>query len=215
MIKVVVKPRQQIHYITLHWNLGSWDNMDFIYPKVCYFLFLITKLISRIFSHLVIFIYIYIYVSSTKDFFSPDILNDFRDEQGHFKPSLCKDTKGLLQLYEASFLSTKSETSTLLESANTFAMSHLKNYLNGGDEENNWMVKLVRHALEVPLHCMMLRVETRWYIDIYENIPNANPLLIELAKLDFNFVQAMHQQELRNLSRWVWLMYMNSNLRII
>ncbi|XP_006351730.2 (-)-camphene/tricyclene synthase, chloroplastic [Solanum tuberosum] len=137
-------------------------------------------------------------------YISQDILNDFKDEQGHFKQSLCNDTKGLLQLYEASFLSTKSETSTLLESANTFAMSHLKNYLHNlnGDYQENWRVELVRHALEVPLHCMMLRVETRWYIDIYEKIPNANPLLIELAKLDFNFVQAMHQQDLRNLSRW-------------
>ncbi|XP_049397393.1 (-)-camphene/tricyclene synthase, chloroplastic [Solanum stenotomum] len=137
-------------------------------------------------------------------YISQDILNDFKDEQGHFKQSLCNDTKGLLQLYEASFLSTKSETSTLLESANTFAMSHLKNYLHNlnGDYQENWRVELVRHALEVPLQCMMLRVETRWYIDIYEKIPNANPLLIELAKLDFNFVQAMHQQDLRNLSRW-------------
>ncbi|XP_049397259.1 (-)-camphene/tricyclene synthase, chloroplastic-like [Solanum stenotomum] len=135
---------------------------------------------------------------------SEDILNDFKDEHGNFKQSLCKDTKGLLQLYEASFLSTKSETPTLLESANTFAMSHLKNYLHNlkGDDQENWMVELVRHALELPLHCMMLRVETRWYIDIYEKIPNANPLLLELAKLDFNIVQATHQQDLRNVARW-------------
>ncbi|KAF3614020.1 hypothetical protein FXO37_36122, partial [Capsicum annuum] len=33
-------------------------------------------------------------------------------------------------------------------------------------------------------------------------MPNANPLLLELAKLDFNIVQATHQQDLRYLSRW-------------
>ncbi|XP_015068413.1 (-)-camphene/tricyclene synthase, chloroplastic-like [Solanum pennellii] len=132
---------------------------------------------------------------------SQDILNDFKDDQGNFKQSLCEDTKGLLQLYEASFLSTESET---LESANTFATSHLKDYLHNlkGDDQENWRMELVRHALELPLHCKILRVETRWYIDIYDKIPNANPLLLELAKLDFNILQATHQQDLKNLSRW-------------
>ncbi|WMV45027.1 hypothetical protein MTR67_038412 [Solanum verrucosum] len=136
---------------------------------------------------------------------SQDILNDFKDEQGNFKQSLCEDTKGLLQLYEASFLSTDSETSTLLESANIFAVSHLKDYmhnLNDTEHQENGTVELVRHALELPLHCKMLRVETRWYIKIYEEIPNVDPLLLEFAKLDFNIVQATHQQDLRNLSRW-------------
>lgn len=133
-------------------------------------------------------------------FVLPDILNDFKDEKGNFKQSLCEDIQGLLQLYEASFLSTDSETSSLLESANTFAMSHLRKYLNGSVEEN-WRVELVRHALELPLHCMLLRVETTWYINMYHKIPNANPLLLQFAKLDFNIMQATHQQELRNLSR--------------
>ncbi|OIT26964.1 PREDICTED: (-)-camphene/tricyclene synthase, chloroplastic-like [Nicotiana attenuata] len=132
---------------------------------------------------------------------SQDILNDFKDEQGNFKQSLCKDIEGLLQLYEASFLSTENE-STFLECANISAMSQLQNYLNNQNSVDNVTVALVRHALELPLHWMMLRVETRWYINIYERIPNANPLLLELAKLDFNVVQATHQEDLRNLSRW-------------
>ncbi|PHT98653.1 (-)-camphene/tricyclene synthase, chloroplastic [Capsicum chinense] len=138
---------------------------------------------------------------------SQDILNDFKDEQGNLKQCLCEDIQGLLQLYEASFLSTDTETATLMESANTFSMSHLKNYLQNrsnlnGDHQDNRTVELVRHALELPLHCMMLRVETRWYINIYEKMENADPLLLELAKLDYNIVQATHQQDLRNLSRW-------------
>ncbi|XP_059313799.1 (-)-camphene/tricyclene synthase, chloroplastic-like [Lycium ferocissimum] len=134
---------------------------------------------------------------------SQDILNNFKDEQGNFNQSLCKDTKGLLQLYEASFLSTETEN-TNLDAANTFARSHLENYLynNLYGEQDNPTVALVRHALELPLHCMMLRVETRWYINIYERMPNANPLLLELAKLDYNIVQATHQEDIRNLSRW-------------
>ncbi|MCD9643459.1 Sesquithujene synthase A [Datura stramonium] len=86
-------------------------------------------------------------------------------------------------------------------------VTHLKNYVDhnqycGEDEENIIMVELVVHALELPRHWMMPRLETEWYISIYERIPNANPLLLELAKLDFNIVQAAHQQDLRILSRW-------------
>ncbi|XP_019234090.1 PREDICTED: (-)-camphene/tricyclene synthase, chloroplastic-like [Nicotiana attenuata] len=132
---------------------------------------------------------------------SQDKFKDFKDEQGNFKQSLCKDVKGLLQLYEASFLST--ETERTLESANSFTTSHLKNYLNNQNGDGNDLtVALVHHALELPLYWMMLRVETSWYLNIYERMPNANPLLLELAKLDFNIVQATHQEDLKNISRW-------------
>ncbi|KAK4731155.1 hypothetical protein R3W88_024143 [Solanum pinnatisectum] len=155
-----VQPQEIIHYTLRPRSLGSSDNMVFTSLKVLSIFFLISSFYK---------------------------LNDFKDEQGNFNQSLCEDTKGLLQLYEASFLSTESETSTLLESANIFA---------------NGIVELVRHALELPLHCKMLRVERRWYIKIYEKIPNVDPLLLEFAKLDFNIVQATHQQDLRNLWRW-------------
>ncbi|KAF3662915.1 (-)-camphene/tricyclene synthase, chloroplastic [Capsicum annuum] len=78
-----------------------------------------------------------------------------------------------------------------------------KGLLNNNQHgEDDVTVALVHHALELPLHWVMLRVETSWYINIYEKMPNANPLLLELAKLDFNIVQATHQQDLRYLSRW-------------
>lgn len=135
---------------------------------------------------------------------SQDILNNFKDEHGNFKQSICNDTKGLLKLYEASFLSTENETT--LRNATTFTVTHLKNYVDNyqycGTEDNNLMVSLVLHALELPRHWTMPRLETEWYISIYDRMPNANPLLIELAKLDFNIVQATHQQDLRILSRW-------------
>ncbi|PHU01414.1 (-)-camphene/tricyclene synthase, chloroplastic [Capsicum chinense] len=77
-----------------------------------------------------------------------------------------------------------------------------KGLLNNNQHgEDDVTVALVHHALELPLHWVMLRVETSWYINIYEKMPNANPLLLELAKLDFNIVQATHQQDLRYLSR--------------
>lgn len=106
----------------------------------------------------------------------------------------------MLQLYEASFLAT--ETEITLKYATRFTAAHLKNYLsNHCDHKDNRMVALAQHALELPRHWMMPRLETQWYISIYEIMSNANPLLLELAKLDFNIVQAVHQQDLRILSR--------------
>ncbi|XP_049385378.1 (R)-linalool synthase TPS5, chloroplastic-like [Solanum stenotomum] len=134
---------------------------------------------------------------------SQDILNNFKDENGNLKQSICKDTKGLLELYEASFLST--ETEITLKNATRFTVAHLKNYVDNhscGNQDDNIIVELVVHALELPRHWMMPRLETEWYIKIYGRIPNANPLLLELAKLDFNIVQAAHQQDLKILSRW-------------
>ncbi|KAH0703221.1 hypothetical protein KY285_017499 [Solanum tuberosum] len=133
---------------------------------------------------------------------SQDIFDDFKDENGNLKQSICKDTKGLLELHEASFLST--ETETTLKYATRFTMAHLKNYVDnyGGDQDNDIMMELVQHALKLPRHWMMPRLETEWYISIYERMPNANPLLLELAKLDFNIVQATYQQDLRILSTW-------------
>ncbi|CAN4107910.1 unnamed protein product [Withania somnifera] len=132
---------------------------------------------------------------------SQDIFNNFNDVNGNLKHSISNDTKGLLQLFEASFLSTNTEST--LKNATRFIVTHLKNYVdNHRGDQDNIMVSLVLHALDLPRHWMMPRLETEWYIRIYERMSNDNPLLLELAKLDFNLVQGTHQEELRILSRW-------------
>ncbi|KAH0732026.1 hypothetical protein KY289_003214 [Solanum tuberosum] len=116
-----------------------------------------------------------------------NIFNDFKDVNGDVKQT------------------TESESETTLRNVTRFTEAHLKNYVYNhscGHQYNNIMMELVVHALELPRHWMMPRLETRWYISIYERMPNANPLLLELAKLDFNIVQATHQHDLKILSRW-------------
>nr|GMD24428.1 terpene synthase 10-like [Ipomoea batatas] len=106
-----------------------------------------------------------------------------KKKSSNSKGFLCEDTKGLLNLYESSFLSMEGETS--LELARDFSTKHLK------------------HALKLPLHWRMPRLEARGFIDSYDKgKTTSNAILLELAMLDFNIVQAVHLEDLRFVSSW-------------
>ncbi|XP_042490882.1 alpha-terpineol synthase, chloroplastic-like [Macadamia integrifolia] len=77
------------------------------------------------------------------------------------------------------------------------------------------LAKLVIHALERPLHWRMHWLEARWYIDIYGEKENSIPALIELAKLNYNIVQAVHQKDLAELSRWWEHLGLGENLGFV
>uniref|UniRef100_A0AAU7LL50 Ocimene synthase n=1 Tax=Zanthoxylum ailanthoides TaxID=159071 RepID=A0AAU7LL50_9ROSI len=130
-----------------------------------------------------------------------ETLSCFMDEKGNFKPCLGDDCKGILALYEAAYLLVEGEESIFNEAIN-FTTTHLKEYVLKHNNDDGYLYTLVNHALELPLHWRMLRLESRWFIDVYERGQDMNPVLLELAKLDFNAVQAGHQEELKNVSRW-------------
>ncbi|GER41896.1 monoterpene synthase-like protein [Striga asiatica] len=134
-----------------------------------------------------------------------ELFDRFKNEKSEFETSLGDDTKGLLQLYEASFLLMRGEDT--LELAREFSTKCLKEKIeNEGIDRGIFMDEhlsiLVHQALELPLHWSVLRRNTRWFINAYEIKPNMNLIVLELAKLDFNIVQATHQGELKQLSRW-------------
>lgn len=104
----------------------------------------------------------------------------------------------MLQLYEASFLSTEGERT--LEVAREFTIKHLQDQIVDQDS-----ALLVHHALELPLHRTIPRAEARWFINLYSQNSDMNPILLEFAKLDFNLVQATYQQELKQVSRYLLL----------
>ncbi|CAL5394358.1 unnamed protein product [Camellia sinensis] len=126
-----------------------------------------------------------------------DVFQKFKDHDGNFKQWLCEDVKGLLSLYEASHLAFDGEN--ILDEAKVFATKHLKGIKGNIDTT---LMQQIKHALELPFHHRMLRLEARWYIQAYRERRDANHLLLELAKLDFNMVQSKLQRELQQMSRW-------------
>ncbi|KAK1393329.1 myrcene synthase, chloroplastic-like [Heracleum sosnowskyi] len=135
-----------------------------------------------------------------------EVFKDFMDESGKFKASLSKDMKGILYLYEASYHSTKDEK--IMEEAQDFTKTLMKNYMTNISSEDDKLGELVSHALELPLHWREPRHEARWFIDFYETSSmvleeNMNSYsLLQFAKLDYNMVQSIYQDELKHLSRW-------------
>ncbi|KAJ8628037.1 hypothetical protein MRB53_021344 [Persea americana] len=128
---------------------------------------------------------------------APDIFNKFLEKERTFQACTSLDAKGLLSLYEASHTMIHGEE--VLEDAKEFSVKHL-NCLMGNLQSN--LREQVQHALEMPLHWRMPRLEAKHYIDVNGRSDERNMVLLELARLDFNFVQSKHQEELKEVSRW-------------
>lgn len=125
------------------------------------------------------------------------VFKSFTDN-GSFKECLRKDVKGMLSLYEASYYSFEGEC--LMEEGWCFTNINLKE-LHGNIVDPN-LAMHVKHAMELPLRWRMPWLEARWYIDVYERSDDMIPVLLQLAKLNFNLVQGFNQEELKILSGW-------------
>ncbi|KAJ9554941.1 hypothetical protein OSB04_009555 [Centaurea solstitialis] len=107
------------------------------------------------------------------------------------------DVVGMLNLYEASYLSFENEI--ILDGVRDFTAKFLKENVDKIDRKSH-LWSLVSHALELPLHWRVPRVEAKWFIETYKE--TINPTLMDLAILDFNMVQAIYLQDLKYSSRW-------------
>ncbi|KAF5944553.1 hypothetical protein HYC85_018630 [Camellia sinensis] len=128
---------------------------------------------------------------------SSDSFKKFTDEKGEFKSVLKENARALLCLYEASHLRVQGED--ILEEALKFTSKHLRSMLA---HLNSPLSEQVKHSLEVPLHKGMPRLEARHYINVYQADLARNSVLLELAKLDFNLLQRLHQREISDITRW-------------
>ncbi|XXG82617.1 hypothetical protein AAC387_Pa10g0526 [Persea americana] len=128
---------------------------------------------------------------------SPNVFNKFKDGEGSFKKSLVRDIRGLLSLYEAAYMGIRGED--VLDEARVFTTEHLKLAL---PHLNSPLSTLVELALELPLRKRVERLQSRYYISIYQQVKDRDDTLLELAKLDFNLLQLLHQRELMEISMW-------------
>ncbi|XP_026423934.1 exo-alpha-bergamotene synthase-like isoform X1 [Papaver somniferum] len=132
---------------------------------------------------------------------SQDIFSEFRHGEGGFKETIIHDIKGMLNLFEAAHL--LSEGEIILSEAILFTRKYLLE--NGSNKNKNINVNLAKQvdrSLETPFHWRVQRSETRFYIETYESQKDMNPRLLELAKVNYNMVQAQHKMELMHVSRW-------------
>ncbi|KAL8227103.1 hypothetical protein R6Q57_016935 [Mikania cordata] len=127
-----------------------------------------------------------------------EIFKDNIDETGTVKGYLNEDIMSMLNLYEATYHSFENES--ILDNARIFTEKFLKQRIE--KIADKYIVSLINHALDVPLNWMVPRVETKWFIEVYERRNGMNPTVLELAKLDFNMVQAVYQEDLKQASRW-------------
>ncbi|CAH8357507.1 unnamed protein product [Eruca vesicaria subsp. sativa] len=132
---------------------------------------------------------------------SEDVFDVFMENCGKF---VSGDINGFISLYEASYLSTKSDTK-LQNSIRFFATQQLRDYVDNPSNKDFAscdLGEMVVQALDMPYHWRMRRLATRLYIDVYGKKPHKNHVLVEFAKLDFNIVQALYQEELKYVSSW-------------
>ncbi|XP_073117608.1 alpha-humulene synthase [Elaeis guineensis] len=121
----------------------------------------------------------------------------FKEVDGSFKAILRNDVKGLLSLYEATYLGIPEDD--ILDEALNFAKLHLKSI------ESHMRTPLttrVLYALELPLHRRTRRLEAKNYMSIYQEDEGRINMVLELAKLDFHMLQSIHREEVRSISMW-------------
>ncbi|KAL5131948.1 Alpha-farnesene synthase [Glycine soja] len=66
----------------------------------------------------------------------------------------------------------------------------------------NLIVKKMVHALELPSHWRVQWFDVKWNVEQYKKEKHMDPIFLELAKLNFNMIQAKLQIEVKELSRW-------------
>nr|QXY08399.1 putative viridiflorene synthase [Leonurus sibiricus] len=130
---------------------------------------------------------------------SCDVFAKFIGKDNKFEDIHSSDVDGLLSLYEASHVRVDGES--VLEEAVAFTTDHLTRLAQVLPEASLSKDK-VKQALQHPLHKGVPICNIRRYISIYERDESRIQLLLEIAKINFNFLQNIYKNELCQLSRW-------------
>ncbi|PQM36822.1 (E E)-alpha-farnesene synthase isoform X2 [Prunus yedoensis var. nudiflora] len=130
---------------------------------------------------------------------SQDVFGGFLDEKGMLEKSHFSDVKGMLELLEASNLALDGEN--ILDEAKASSTVALRDSNICNILDNN-LARHVVHALELSSHRRVGWFNVKWHIHAYEKDNHVKTILLELAKLNFNMVQATLQKDLKEASTW-------------
>ncbi|KAM7500894.1 hypothetical protein LguiA_025308 [Lonicera macranthoides] len=114
---------------------------------------------------------------------SQDMFERFVDGTGKFTKGALSNTKAMLELYEASHLALEDE--------------HILN-----EASLSTAILKTSYALKLPLQWGVEWYNVKRQIQILGKEDNTNNVLLKLAKLNFNRVQAAHHKDLREILRW-------------
>ncbi|KAL6505137.1 Gly-Xaa carboxypeptidase [Orobanche gracilis] len=125
---------------------------------------------------------------------------------------------GMYNLYRASQLRFPGET--ILADAANFSSNFLQEKRARNELLDKWIITKdlpgeVGYALDVPWYASLPRLETRFYLEQYGGEDDVwigktlyrmpyvnNNTYLELAKLDYNHCQSLHQREWKNIQKW-------------
>ncbi|KAG9454294.1 hypothetical protein H6P81_007198 [Aristolochia fimbriata] len=127
------------------------------------------------------------------------------------------DIDGILALFEASFVRLEGED--ILDEARNFSQCYLNRTLVQGDYlEPASIRRAIEYVLDHPFHLSIPRFNIKHYLEITSGRSTTtggnNGIVYELAKLDFNFVQSMHQRELHQVARWWGALGLGKELKL-
>ncbi|KAG6488057.1 bifunctional isopimaradiene synthase, chloroplastic-like [Zingiber officinale] len=151
---------------------------------------------------------------------SSDMIEFFRDDDGNF---ICfpgqthRGVSDMFNLYRFSQVAFPGEK--VLKEANAFVESYLKDCVKNNKVDDKWSCKKalgkeVARGLEYPWRRSFPRLDAREYLDHYGDndvwlaktiylIYNVtNPKYLELAKLEFNRLQAIYEKEIGSVVEW-------------
>ncbi|KAL6197554.1 hypothetical protein ACLB2K_033162 [Fragaria x ananassa] len=139
---------------------------------------------------------------------SQDIFGRYMDEMGTLKNSTSGNVKGMIELLETSNLAFEGEN--FLEKAQAFLIATLRDTDTMWDEIDSSNSKNVTYAFQISS-----QRRAQWFnvmkSERHTNQPYMTTLL-ELAKLNFNVVQATLQKDLREAYKWWYNLGLTKNL---
>ncbi|XP_010533843.1 PREDICTED: S-(+)-linalool synthase, chloroplastic-like [Tarenaya hassleriana] len=122
-----------------------------------------------------------------------------RDENGRFRGEFQYDVEGLIELFEASQLSTEGEKT--LEDGRDFAVNQLTKLCSAEESHRG---RVIMNVLNQPSHKSLSRLTVNRFISMTSDDGENKWLqpLLQVAKIDFDMLKALHQDEISKTLKW-------------